>query len=364
MHSSIPEPSAFAVASVVWPPIAWAITAGLLSAALTALAWRYALRRQLLDLPGRRRSHRVPTPRGGGIGIAAAAVLGALGLALTSPSERVALAGFMGGLAAVAAIGAFDDHRPQSVRLRLGIHALAAAGFVLAAFGPPHDIAGAAAGVLAIVALVGMTNIWNFMDGIDGLAASQAAIVTTVLAVALWPMSAWSLLALIMAGATLGFLPFNAPRARIFLGDIGSGVLGFGCGALLLVAGTRDALAWSSTLLLICAFGLDAGLTLLLRILRGKRWWHAHREHLYQWWVRGGRSHAQVTAAYAAWTLGCVCVIAASAGLPVAWKWLLTAVLLSLGAGLWCIMKRRFLDRTRTRLRGVPVAGGQWTDEE
>jgi UDP-N-acetylmuramyl pentapeptide phosphotransferase/UDP-N-acetylglucosamine-1-phosphate transferase len=146
-----------------------------------------------------------------------------------------------------------------------------------------------------------LVNVWNFMDGIDGLAASQAILVAAGWAWLAWPgPPAWLLLALAAAG--LGFLPFNLPRARIFLGDVGSGALGYllAVGLLWLPAG---ALAWPWLAWLpLSAFLVDAALTLASRILRGEQWWAPHLQHAYQRWTIRIDRHATVTFAYALWT--------------------------------------------------------------
>src|SRR5690606_17283104 len=100
-----------------------------------------------------------------------------------------------------------------------------------------------------------------------------------------------------------GFLPFNAPRARIFMGDVGSGALGFLIAAMAWIGILGGALRTSTVLLACSAFTTDATCTLLLRMLGGRRWYSAHREHLYQWLVRGGWSHARTVTCYMAWNL-------------------------------------------------------------
>jgi UDP-N-acetylmuramyl pentapeptide phosphotransferase/UDP-N-acetylglucosamine-1-phosphate transferase len=125
------------------------------------------------------------------------------------------------------------------------------------------------------------------------------------LALALWPgqESAARLAALALAGACLGFLPFNFPRARVFLGDVGSHALGAAVFGLLWWSWRDGALGLAQALLLASAVLLDSGLTLLRRLLAGKKVWHAHREHLYQYAVRSGHSHAAVALSYGGWTL-------------------------------------------------------------
>src|SRR5690606_16503734 len=204
--------------------MAWMLPALVgLSALGTWLARAYALRRQLVDQPGERRSHSVATPRGGGIAIVVVVLLVAGGVAASGgggPASQGLLATFAGGLAMVALAGLVDDHRPLSPWLRLGVHVLAAGWLAIAGWrGRP------AAAVATFVAIVVLVNVWNFMDGIDGIAATQAVLFAGGLAVAL--DGAWSVLAAALAAAALGFLPYNLPRARIFMGDVGSGAIGF-----------------------------------------------------------------------------------------------------------------------------------------
>lgn len=276
----------------------WLVLVGLVTAAGTWLVRRYALSRNLLDHPGERRSHHSPTPRGGGAGIVMALLAAALLMATRTPQHALPLGLAMLGLAIVAVIGGIDDHRPLSPWLRLAFHAIAGILLSFAVVQWGGDPAQALVGFVAAMVLV---NVWNFMDGIDGLAASQAALValfvalTTESSLAGW--LSWTLLA-----ACLGFLPFNFPKARVFLGDVGSGALGYVL-ATLLAFGYRAEPAQAWILLPLSAFLLDAALTLLRRIVRGEQWWTAHVGHLYQRLARSWGGHAKVTLAFAAWTL-------------------------------------------------------------
>lgn len=274
----------------------WLLLFASIGVAGTWLARRYALARQLLDQPGERRSHSVATPRGGGIAIVAALLVATIALAIRDPAQRGLLGAFAIGLVLVAAVGLFDDHRPLSPWLRLLVHALAAAIFA-AALG--HAGAGVPLAAGAFVAIVALTNIWNFMDGIDGLAASQGLLMGIVLAAAGGP---WGLLGAALAAGCFGFLPWNFPHARIFLGDVGSGALGFAIAALSAMACGRHGAVALLVLLPLSAFLIDAGLTLLRRIVRGERWWAAHAQHAYQAWARR-IGHARVTLLFGAWTL-------------------------------------------------------------
>ena len=263
----------------------------------TWLARRYAIHRQLIDQPGERRSHSVPTPRGGGIAIVIALLVAACVLGWRNPHQIVLVAGFVIGLLLVAGIGMVDDHRPLSPWLRLGVQAIAAAIFALSAAGTWGDLWIA---LIAFVALMALSNIWNFMDGINGIAGTQAALVAAGLALVLG--GTWGWLALALTAACLGFLPFNFPRARIFLGDVGSGALGFALGALLMCAIAQGDTSPIVLLLPFSAFLVDSSLTLLRRMLKGERWWTAHAQHAYQRWAARSGAHTIVTFAYAGWT--------------------------------------------------------------
>jgi UDP-N-acetylmuramyl pentapeptide phosphotransferase/UDP-N-acetylglucosamine-1-phosphate transferase len=329
-----------------------------LSAASVWAAIRYARRRRLIDLPGQRRSHRVPTPRGGGIGIVAAILL--VGLALAATSAAAPMPPFLWLLPAVAAIalvGWIDDHGGLAARTRLATHC-AAAAWALAA---PFWLGGAAplppgwpyAALLPVLllALAWSVNLHNFMDGIDGLLAMQSLFVFATVA---WLLQAdGSAPALpylsVWAAAVAGFVPFNFPRARIFMGDVGSGVLGFLVGVAVLWQLAEPQVAWPSGIVACSAFVADATCTLLSRMLRGRRWYSAHREHLYQWLARSGFSHAQVVALYMSWNLLIVlpvvyCMNRASvphAPALLAGGVYALAVVLWCGGKRWCLRSRR-----------------------
>ena len=293
----------------------WCAASAGVAAAGAWLARAHALRHGLLDQPGERRSHQVPTPRGGGVGIAAAWVLACLVSGMNGwMSAELALAAGIGSLL-VATVGFIDDHRPFSAWGRLLAHV--AAGSVLAA----AVLASGHAAWLALVAFAAvpvMVNVWNFMDGINGIATSQAALAAAGIAglaalasqqadpVGLLP--AW-----LLCAACLGFLPFNFPRARIFLGDVGSGTLGVALAVLLVLLlgeapdaerGGMLALA----LLPLSAFLVDATLTLARRIVRREQWWAPHVSHAYQRLASRAGSHVPVTLAYAGWTAVAVLV--------------------------------------------------------
>lgn len=335
----------------------WACVVFLLATFLSLAALRYARWRQLLDMPGRRRSHAAPTPRGGGVAIVATLLLV---MPFLSWADMRMPATFALALMAVAGIGWMDDHRPLSARLRLAVHLLAAIAIVTVLLLTAHDTAlpgwaWVPVGLLVMFWLAGCINAWNFMDGSNGLVTSQCLWLGLMLAfvffrmadagnTAAWP---WAGMALALAAACAGFLPFNFPRAAIFLGDVGSGALGLICGVLLLSAFWLEPANFWWLLLLPSALLVDAGMTLLWRVVSGRRWYTAHREHLYQWLIRGGRSHAQVAMLYLGWNLVVVLpVCIAIMRWPEAAMWLTLSALM-LAAMLWWLGKGRVRKRVR-----------------
>ncbi|HET6545593.1 MAG TPA: glycosyl transferase family 4 [Rhodanobacteraceae bacterium] len=333
--------------------MALALAALMVSAALTLAVERYA-RIRLLDLPGRRRSHARPTPRGGGLGFVVALLAFALAPALATDPFVTSLLG--AAVIAVAASGFWDDHRPLPASSRLAVQVLAAA-LTLVALRPTL---GAAEGTVMAwlvtgacgIALIWSMNLHNFMDGIDGLLGLQVLFVCAVIAAAahLADAPGLRLLGMVGAAAVAGFLPFNFPRARVFMGDIGSGVLGLWVGVLLLLALGTHALSPSAAALLVSAFAIDATLTLFARVVRGRRWYSAHREHLYQWLVRCGHSHAGVAGLYMMWNLLIVVPATIVAmRLPPGRGWPVALVVYAGGVVLWWWARHRCLAAVRFR---------------
>ena len=326
------------------------LAAAVAGALATQAAIVYSKRARLVDEPGQRRSHATPTARGGGIAIVIV-LLATLAWAIAQEHLPLLAGGaFALGLALVAGVGWMDDHRPLRVSTRLVVHVAAAALFVSQL---PRDgdalVPGLVVAALQGLALVTAINFWNFMDGINGLIATQS-ITVALCALLLFLLGAepgWSLLGAALIGACLGFLPFNFPNARIFLGDVGSGGLGFACGALLLQAQADGHVDLPGAMLVASVIGIDAGFTLLGRMARGRRWYNAHREHLYQWLVRRGRSHAHVTSLYLLWNLLVVLPVLVLMRSSPAWSPALGAAALGAGALAWWGLRTRVLRGAR-----------------
>ena len=339
---------------------AFAIAAFVLSAAVARASIAYAQRRNLIDQPGQRRSHTQPTPRGGGIGVVVAALVILTVEVLLFPGEASAdLLACAGAVGIVATVGWIDDHGGLAARWRFLGHC-AAAAIVLG----PH-LAGAAAipgvplaavlivALILVLALVWSINLHNFMDGIDGILACQALFVFVVLAALAGASAAmadaWHLLAL--GAAVAGFMPFNFPRARIFMGDVGSGALGLLIGIAVLRSASLGGGAFLGGVAACSAFVTDATCNLVSRMLRGRRWYSAHREHLYQWLVRTGMSHARVVGLYMAWNLMVVApVVVVTASVGGGWnRWPWVAGLYAGGAALWIGGKRWCLQTVKAK---------------
>jgi UDP-N-acetylmuramyl pentapeptide phosphotransferase/UDP-N-acetylglucosamine-1-phosphate transferase len=327
---------------------AWAALCFVIALAGTWLARRYALRAALLDHPGERRSHAVPTPRGGGIAIVVAVLPVLVALGLRDEESRLLFAPVVAGLLLVAGIGWCDDHRPLPASLRLAVHAVAAAllAWALHAAGAGTPVA-ASGFVLALV----LVNVWNFMDGIDGLAASQALVAALAYAMfaGIGSGAAVAWLGVALAACCAGFLPFNLPRARIFLGDVGSGALGYLLAVLAALSLQGADLSHAPLLLLpLLAFAVDASLTLGRRILRRERWWQPHTQHAYQAEARR-RGHGPVTAGFFGWTFVASAFMLSLKPAPALVIMSATAMCFALACGAWWVLQAggRMAGRSR-----------------
>jgi Fuc2NAc and GlcNAc transferase len=252
---------------------------------LTGLLRRYALRRGVIDIPNARSSHAAPTPRGGGVSFvlvffAALAVMLGWEQARLGIEPKVLWALLCGG-GLTALVGFVDDHGHVPACWRFLAHIVAAA---LALYWleiswnwlwTP----------LVTLALVWLLNLFNFMDGIDAIAAGEAVSVLSsaaLIAAFAAPAAPMAFLWLFLAAAVGGFLIWNLPPAKIFMGDAASGFLGLTLGLFALVSvrdGTLNLACW---LMLLGCFFVDASYTLLRRMLGGERWYEAHRSHAYQ----------------------------------------------------------------------------------
>lgn len=280
-----------------------------ISLLLTALLRRYALNKQIIDVPNARSSHTIPTPRGGGVAIvltflACLPVLGLFGWA--SPRALVAIGG-AGAL--VAVIGFMDDHGHIAARWRLLGHFAGACWLLIWLGGlAPLQMFGFTLNlqwfsyIVAAFYSVWMLNLYNFMDGIDGIASVEAITACVGMAVlaALAGVPDLMALPLLLAAATAGFLFWNFPPAKIFMGDAGSGFLGIVLAGLSLQAAWLSPPLFWAWLILLGVFVVDATFTLIRRLVRGDKVYEAHRSHAYQFASRHYGKHLPVTLAVTA----------------------------------------------------------------
>ncbi|PVZ16452.1 Fuc2NAc and GlcNAc transferase [Pseudomonas sp. URIL14HWK12:I9] len=288
---------------------------------LTGALRRYALARHLVDIPNARSSHTLPTPRGGGVAIVAA-LLGAL-LACKVAFTSLALpgVGLIGAGVLVAVTGFLDDHGHIPARWRLMAHfsAIALGLYSIGQLptldlGPIHLQAQWLLWGLGLLFGVWMLNLYNFMDGINGIAGGQAVcagLVVGTLATLHGDLTlAW--VAYLVAASALGFLLWNFPVARIFMGDAGSGFLGAMLALIAVWSGSVAQSYFWAWLTVLGVFIVDATLTLLVRLARGEKVYEAHRSHAYQHAARRCTSHARVTSVVILINLGWLAPLAAA----------------------------------------------------
>lgn len=274
---------------------------------MTAFVRRAAVRRSIMDYPNERSSHAIPTPRGGGLAISSVVLLFLTWAAARGHmSGSTGLALGVGGLV-ISVVGWLDDLKPVAATHRLAVHMGAAlwttawlGGLPILTVGTGNVQLGLLGVPLAVLGLVWSTNLFNFMDGTDGIASIEAISVAGIGGFLLFDRggTGLALTSLVVAAACLGFLWFNWSPARIFMGDIGSGFLGFILAAIALASETSGGLPLLVWALLGGVFIVDATITFARR-LRDGHWRVPHRLHAYQRLVQAGWSHRKVAIAVA-----------------------------------------------------------------
>lgn len=279
--------------------LAFAALLALLSAGVVRLMIAYPI----LDHPNARSSHVRPTPRGGGVGVVVAFVVGVVALYAAAAYARLPppqFLGVVGAAVAIALVSLWDDVADLRFVVKLAAQALAAlvaigSGLVLERLALPifGEVSLGWVGVgITLFWIVGCTNAINFMDGLDGLVGGSLFLASVILCLIAGQEGGWFIYAtsLFLAAGLAGFLPFNLHPARIFMGDVGSQFLGFMMAVLAVAAARFDAAQISFLIVPLLLFGLlfDAGFTLLRRAAMGERVAAAHRTHLYQMAQRSG----------------------------------------------------------------------------
>jgi len=289
----------------------WLLITVALSFALTFGLRRYALARSLMDVPNARSSHTVPTPRGGGVAIVLVFLGAVTLLAAAGTVAWPAWLAMMGAGGLIAVVGFLDDHNHIAARWRLLGH-FAASGVALLLLGGMPSVLGSVTGLswlwglFGLFYLVWLLNLYNFMDGIDGIASVEAICVCVGACILYWVMgdSGLILLPSLTAAAVFGFLLWNWPPAKIFMGDAGSGFLGLILGLLSIQAAWVNSSYFWAWVILLGVFIVDATFTLLRRLIRGDKVYQAHRSHAYQYASRRVGRHLPVTVASGLITIG------------------------------------------------------------
>ncbi len=330
------------------PEIVLAIIVFVSSAVGTGLMRVYAQRRNLLDVPNQRSSHNVATPRGGGLSLVIVFLAAVAGLFFFGSLPLNISFALLAGGAIVAGVGFVDDHRHVAARWRFLAQLIAATFAVSMLGGLPEFQLGAtrvdlglAGDVAAVVFTVWLINLYNFMDGIDGIAAIEALTITGGVLVIGWGSDGGFLTVLLacFAAAAAGFLVWNWPPAKIFMGDVGSGFVGFVLATLAIFSSSFGIMPIWCWLILAGVFLVDATITLVTRVINGEEWYSAHNNHAYQKASRRLKGHRPVTVAV--FTINLIWLF------PVAWYacvrpdfgWWLTLVAWTPLVGLALVMK-------------------------
>ena len=279
--------------------------ATLLTFLLTILIRKNALQKNQLDIPNERSSHTAPTPRGAGVAVATVFIVGLFALRVADKISdetfiSIALPGFF-----VAIIGRLDDlGYLTSAKWRLVGHffvAIVAAWLVgglpsLPIANSSFDF-GMAGNVLAVIYLVWMLNLFNFMDGIDLITGVETITASgaTAIFLAIKADGDFWLVPAILAATVLGFMFLNIPPAKIFLGDVGSGFIGFVIALVSLVTADENALIAWAMVILLAVFISDSTVTLLRRVIKREHLYVAHRTHAYQNLTKRANKHLSVS---------------------------------------------------------------------
>ncbi|MCX7121958.1 MAG: glycosyltransferase family 4 protein [Gammaproteobacteria bacterium] len=263
----------------------------------------FALKKNILDKPNQRSLHQIPTPRGGGLAFVVLFYVALVFLTLHHFIETNIFLSLLSGIP-IAVVGYCDDLFGVKARLRALVHVLSAIWGMVCLHGVPNLNFGSVRFhspvlffMLAVFITVWFTNLYNFMDGIDGLAAMEAVFVSAAAGgfLLLDGFQGTALLCFALTFSVLGFLVWNWPPAKIFMGDVGSGFLGYIFAMLMWISNSQHQLSFPTWWILLSVFIADASYTLIHRLIQKKKLGMAHREHAFQRLNQAGLTHKQVT---------------------------------------------------------------------
>jgi len=290
------------------------------------VCWNIIRRARIIDTPNHRSSHTTPTPTAGGLAIVTTFFLGMTIIFFVAEETMITQKFFLGftfSSLLIAGMSYYDDYRQKPLTLRFITQIIAI--IVVISFGiviTRIDLSFTASTnlgfwgyLITFIWILGLTNAYNFMDGLNGMAGGNAVITSLFLGIISYSQGSnfTYIVCYTISAGTLGFLIFNFPKGRLFMGDVGSTFLGFTFATLAIISSLYDN-AHTSLLvipLLLFHFIYDTFFTFLRRLIAGENVFQAHRTHLYQLLNRLGFSHTKVTLFY--------CAMAISQGLGVFW---------------------------------------------
>ncbi len=285
----------------------------------SVICWKIIRGSKIIDTPNHRSSHTSPTPTAGGIAIVTTFFLGMGIIYLVADKTMITQKFFMGftfSSLLIAGMSFYDDYKQKPLALRLitqmvAILAVMAFGIVINRIDLPflsNAASGAGGYLITFVWILGLTNAYNFMDGLNGMAGGNAVITSLFLCLISFSQGSnfTYIVCYTLIAGTSGFLIFNFPKGKLFMGDVGSTFLGFTFATLAIISSLYDNAHTSFLVvpLLLFHFIYDTFFTFIRRFIAGENVFQAHRTHLYQLFNRLGYSHTIVTLSYC--TMGLV----------------------------------------------------------
>jgi UDP-N-acetylmuramyl pentapeptide phosphotransferase/UDP-N-acetylglucosamine-1-phosphate transferase len=334
--------------------IVYLISCFIFSLVLTWLLVHDKLGINFIDFPNNRSLHSIPTPRSGGLAI----IVPLLIIFLVNISGLPAvIINIVVGAAIVLVISVFDDIKHVPSLLRLCFHFLAAGWLVYSGLalesivlpgGKELILPEYVSWIITILIIIWMTNLYNFMDGMDGFAGGMTVVGFAVFAWMFFTTSqTMAMASLLIIASTLGFLCFNFPPAKIFMGDSGSSVLGYLAAAMMLSADKSKVMPLWLSVILFSPFIIDATITLLLRVSKKQKFWVAHKQHFYQRLVESGWSHRKTVLAEYCLMLVCGALVMAANHASVFAEILIVGLFAILYIGI--IIAINIVNKTKTR---------------
>lgn len=323
----------------------------IVSSIITNLIRHLTVRMKLYDIPNDRSSHEVPTPRGGGVALVSILLISIGVLNYHEMIKADFSVSLLIGLSIIAVTGLIDDIKNLPVLIRAITYVFAAALSVFLIGGIPHLSInnysfnlGYFGYILSVIYLVWLTNLFNFMDGTDGFAAIQT-ICVAIFCGLLLSLSGNTSLAIILfclVSSTTGFLFWNWPPAKIFMGDVGSCTLGFLFGLFSIYTEKNEIVSISVWLIVLSPFIGDATFTLIKRMVNREKWYKAHNSHAYQKLYQLGVTHKQLAISLLIFNIAIIWPLAYVANTYSSFEFIMIISTYSLIACIWLVVQNRY----------------------